>query len=48
MLFLLQYVVFKPLSYCFKETITFEKLSLFANPSVFSLMKPGGAAKEFQ
>ena len=43
-----QFVVFKPLSYCFKETIGFEKLAPFARPPVSSLMKPGDITKAFQ
>ena len=42
----IQFVVFKPLSYCFRETIGFEvKASSWRRP-VSSLIKPGDIKKE--
>ena len=42
-----QFVVFKLLSYCFKETIGFDVMVLFARPPVLYLIEPGDVAKEF-
>ena len=43
----MQFVVFKPLSYCFEETIGFDVKALFARPPVPRLIKPGDIIKEF-
>ena len=41
-----QFVVFKPLSYYFKETIGFDVKSSFARPPVSCLIKPGDMTQE--
>ena len=41
-----QFVVFKPLSYCFEETIGFDVKSSFARPPVSCLIKPGDMTQE--
>ena len=41
-----QFVVFKPLSYCFKETIGFDKEASFKRPPVSPLIKPVDITKE--
>ena len=38
---------FKPISYCFKETIVFDVKASFAMLPVSRLIKPGGITKEF-
>ena len=43
---LYQFVVFKPLSYCFEETIGFDVKGSFARPPVLCLIKPGDVTKE--
>ena len=43
-----QFVVFKPLSYCFEKIIGFNKYASFARPSVLPLIKPDHITKEFQ
>ena len=45
--FLVQFVVFKPRSYCFKETIGFDVKVSFARPLLSRLIKPGGITTEF-
>ena len=46
-----QFVIFKPLSYCFKETIEFDVTVSFASRPVSCLIrwynKPGDLTKEF-
>ena len=42
-----QFVVFKPLSYCFLEKIGFDVKASFARPPVAHLIKPGDITKEF-
>ena len=42
-----QFVVSKPPSYCFEETIGFDVKASFAKPSVSRLIKPGDITKEF-
>ena len=37
----IQFVIFKPLSYCFEETIGFDVMASFARPPVSRLIKPG-------
>ena len=44
----IQFVVFKSLSYCFEETIGFDKSTSFARPPVSLLIKPGDITKEFR
>ena len=44
----IQFVVFKPLSYCFEETMEFNKQTSFARPQVSRFIKPGDITKEFQ
>ena len=41
----IQFVVFKQLSYCFKETIGFDKKASFARPPVSLLIKSGDITK---
>ena len=41
------FVIFKPLSYCFKETIELDVKALFARPPVLRPIKPGDVTKEF-
>ena len=41
------FVVFKPLSYCFEETIELDVKALFARPPVLRPIKPGDVTKEF-
>ena len=43
-----QFVLFNPLSYCFKETIGFDKWAFFARPLGSCLIKPGDIKKDFQ
>ena len=43
----IQLVVFKPISYCFEETIGFDKQTSFARPPVLPLIKSGDITKEF-
>ena len=43
---LYQFVVFKPLSYCFEETIGFDVKGSFARPPVLCLIKPDDVTKE--
>ena len=43
-----QFVVFDPLSYCFKETICFDKQASFSRPPVLRLIKAGDITKELQ
>ena len=38
---MIQFVVFQPLSYCFKETKGFDEKVSFARPPLLRLMKPG-------
>ena len=40
-------LVFKPLSYCFEETIGFDVKASFARRLVSRLIKPGDITKEF-
>ena len=42
-----QFVVFKPLSYCFEETVGFDVKAKFARPPVSRLIKPRDITKEF-
>ena len=42
-----QFVVFRPLSCCFEETIGFDVKISFARPPVLRLIKPGNISKEF-
>ena len=44
---LLQFVIFKPLSYCIEETIGFDVNASFARSPVSRLIKPGDVTKEF-
>ena len=48
---LIQFVIFKPLSYCFEETIGFDVKASFASRPVSRLIscynKPGDITKEF-
>ena len=50
-IWLVQFVIFKPLSYCFKETIGFDVKALFTTRPVLRLIrwynKPGDTTKEF-
>ena len=41
-----QFVVFKPLSYCFEETIGYDVKTFFARLAVLRLFKPGDITKE--
>ena len=41
-----QFVVFKPLSHCFEETIAFDVKASFAWPPVSCLIKPDDITKE--
>ena len=41
----IQFVVFKPLSYCFEETVGFDKQASFARPPVSLFIKPGDITK---
>ena len=41
----IQFVVFKQLSYCFKETIGFDKKTSFARPPMSLLIKSGDITK---
>ena len=41
-----QFVVFKPVSYSFDETIGFDSKALFARRPVLRLIKPGDITKE--
>ena len=41
-----QLAMFKPLSYCFEETIVFDVKALFARGPVSRLIKPGDITKE--
>ena len=43
----IQFVIFKPLSYCFEETIEFDVKALLAMRPVSRLIKPGNITKEF-
>ena len=43
-----QFVLFNQLSYCFKETIGFDKWTFFARPLGSFLIKPGDITKDFQ
>ena len=40
-----QFAVFKPLSYCFKETTGFDVKASFARPPMSHLIKPGDITK---
>ena len=42
-----QFVIFKPLSYCFEETIGFDVKASFARRPVSRLIKPSDITKEF-
>ena len=42
----IQFVIFKPLSYCFKERRDFYVKASFARSSVSGLIKPGNITKE--
>ena len=42
-----QVVIFKPLSYCFEETIGYDIKGSFASRPVSRLIKPGDITKEF-
>ena len=42
-----QFVIFKPLSYCFEETIGFDVKTSFTRRPVSRLIKPGDVTKEF-
>ena len=42
-----QFVIFKPLSYCFEVTIGFDLKTSFARRPVLRLTKPGDIKKEF-
>ena len=42
-----QFLVFKPRSYCFKETMDFDVKVSFARRPVSSLIKPGDITKKF-
>ena len=42
-----QFVIFKPFSYCFKETIGFDVKASFARSPVSRLIKPGDITKDF-
>ena len=42
-----QFVIFKPLTYCFKETIGFDVKASFAKRPVSPLIKPVDITKEF-
>ena len=44
----IQFVVFKPLSYYFEETIGFDKQASFPRPQMSLLIKPGDITKKFQ
>ena len=41
-----QFIIFKPLSYCFEETIGFDVKSSFARRPVPRLIKPDDIAKK--
>ena len=41
-----QFVIFKPLSYCFKETVGFDVKATFARRPVSGLIKPGDITKK--
>ena len=43
-----QFVLFNPLSYCFKETIGFDKWAFSVGPLGSCLVKPGDMTKDFQ
>ena len=43
----IQFVIFKPLSYCFEEIIGFDVKDWFARCPVSRLIKPGDRTKEF-
>ena len=43
----LKFVIFKPLSYCFEETIGFDVKGSFARRPMSRLIKPGDITKEF-
>ena len=42
-----QFVIFKPLSYCFEETIGFDVSVSLASGAVSRLIKPGDITKQF-
>ena len=44
---LIQFAIFKPLSYCREETIGFDVENSFARRQVSRLIKPGDITKEF-
>ena len=44
---LMQFTIFKPLSYCCEETIGFDADTLFARRQMSRLIKPGDITKEF-
>ena len=44
---LVQFAIFKPLSYCYEETIGFDVKVSFARRQVSRLIKPGDITKEF-
>ena len=46
--FTLQFVVFKPLSYCFEETIGFDVKASFSRLPVSCQIKPGDITKELK
>ena len=43
-----QFVIFKPLSYCFEETTGFDVKALFGRGPASRLIKPGDITKRFQ
>ena len=43
----IQFVIFKPLSYCFQETIGFDVKASLARRPVSRLIKPDEMTKEF-